>query len=969
MHETDAGLIRRPMLTGRQRIAGLWFSAERFSQNERARLLLENWQTGAAAYRFAQGDLLCLAQTITVQCEAVVGWPLIHVGRTLCSALLDPQEMQCLPQADLWLVRGSQVSALHLRDALLLAPGEWLDITGVTLLDTYDCRQALPEPLIEQLPVNTDIRQILGDALKPVTAQQQQVMQALLERQHKAKAAPHQPRQSEGAGWTSPEPVALPWLKLVVSLVLLLAVFWMGYQDQHSGVNAIQVDRVTSLSVQIGAVVVGLLIGAITLTLLLAGLGHLLRRPVAMAPSASKAPSQPAIAARAQSAVHKPALWRRWVTRLTQHSRLSALYGRRQARYIQRMLAMFEDGDFEEALRHAIPLGAEQHSGEQSFGTPQRRTDLSISRHSTLARAMVLEHDIETDLRRIYRQTFERLDRQQRIEEAVFVLAELLKVRDEALDYLEKHGREQQAADLALAWDMPAATIVRLLCLAGDWQRALLVARRDDAFADAVAMLQEKSPLFAERLRLEWAESLARKGLWLQAVEALWPLTAERQRATQWLLNAEAAGGSLAVGALVKRAILLPDTLIAYAERVEQMRDDPARHGERATLAESLLQHKAHTGALAWLAGATVHAVIADQLDGHGRLSQTQLQALVSMSKDRLLQIDLPEQMPMRPAAHARSKDDLPLQWQAPQRGIRPILDAVPLEDQRYLLALGEAGAVVIDAHGRALFQFALPAQHIVLAQGRQVALVLARRDEVWRIGKLDLVTRVATDLGVQMFDVFSRTFNGSNWTIGRGRQVRVVDVDRGFETLWHVSDLPAPIRALKDDAFNETLWLAEPEKGAQVWNYRLPERRLMTRLEVLPIGPADRYLLNADGRVKVMTVLPENDAGEPELVIEGQHECNHYPLPELHIHEAQDERVDVHWHEHVMFIGYPVNDHDLRWHFIATGSMRHIVTLQWPRHGVRLRAVGADYVLFDDQGRLSHFNVDTVTHHNLTLN
>jgi hypothetical protein len=979
MLEQAAGLIRRPALTGHQHIEGLWFSAERFAPDERAQLILEHWQTGASAYRFADGDLLRLRQPMAVHCEALRGWPLIRQGHTLSSALFDPREIRDLPSADLWLVRGSQVSALHLRDAVALAPEEWLDVSHLTLLDTYDCRQALPPPVLEPMEVTTDVREILGKNLKPVSPEQQKTLQALLARQQQAStASPDAGMSPASAGWTPPDTRPLPWLKLSVTLVLLVAVFWMGTQGQHSAVDALTPARETPLSVQISGVVLGTLIGGVALTLLLMGLRHLLRRvaslPLQSVPSRSpagvetRARAPAGIAARAQPGKHKPALWRRWVTRMTQHSRLSALYGRRQAAYMQRMFEMFENGDLEEALRHAIPLRGGPHSGEQSFGTPQRRQDLSISQHQGLARSMVFEQDIEAHLRQIYRQTFERLERAGRIEEAVFVLAELLKAQQEALDCLEKHGRQQQAADLALAWDMPAATIVRLLCLAGNWQRALLVARRDDAFADTVTMLQDKWPQHAARLRLEWAESLARKGLWLQAVEAVWPLTAERGQATQWLLNAEKAGGSLAVGALVKRAILLPDTLLAYADQVEQLRDNPQRFAERAALADSLLQHKAHASELAWLAGATVHAIIADQMDGRGRLSLVQLQALVSMSKDKLLQADLPQHLPARPAPYTQVKGSEPLQWTAPSMGSRAILDAVLLDDQRYLLALGEAGAVVVDAHGKTLYQFAMPAQHIVLAHGRQVALVVARRDEVWRISKLDLVTRIATDLGVQVFDVFGRSFNGSNWTLGRGRQLRVVDVDRGFETLWHVSDLPGQISDLKDDASREFLWLTDPQKDVELWHYQLPERRLASRSPVPPLGFDDRYVLSATGAVKFMRVRHQ-DGEAAVLVLEGPQERNEYPLPDCDARDDLDDRVDVQLHEHWMMVGYPLNEHAMRWHFITKGSNRISATLQWPRQGVRVRCIGADYLLFDDQGRLSHLNVDTVTQHNLSLN
>lgn len=190
MLELDAALIRRPLLTGHQHIEGLWFAAERFTPDERAKLILEQWQTGASAYRFADGDLLRLRQPVAVQCEDMLGWPLIRQGNVLCSAVLDPQEVRNLPTADLWLVRGSHVSARHLRDAVALAPGDWLDINGLTLLDTYDCRNVLPEPVLEPVAVVTDVREILGDALRPVSPEQAQVMKALLERQQNASKVP-----------------------------------------------------------------------------------------------------------------------------------------------------------------------------------------------------------------------------------------------------------------------------------------------------------------------------------------------------------------------------------------------------------------------------------------------------------------------------------------------------------------------------------------------------------------------------------------------------------------------------------------------------------------------------------------------------------------------------------------------------------------------------------------------------------
>ncbi|TBV02234.1 bpX6 domain-containing protein [Phytopseudomonas dryadis] len=965
MFERDTALIRCPVLIGHQQIEGIWFPHERFDECERMRLILAQWQAGASAYRFVDGDLLRFRQPLSVQCEALIGWPLIRQGRALCSALLTQQEMHSLSPADVWLVRGSHVSALQFRDASPLAPGQWVDVSDYTLLDTYDCRSTLPEPTLESLAVPTDVREILGGPLRPASPEREGVIQALLERQRNATETP--PRKtalSAHNGWSSAEGPSTPWSKLGITLLLFGALFWMGGQDRSSGISELPKSS-GSVSFEIGSMFIGTLIGAALFTLFLVGIRKLLHRSAPM----SEATSQAQLAQRATHVQHKPAAWRRWLTRLTLHSRLSGLYGKRQAAYMRRMLEMFENGDLEEALRHAIPLGSGQSSGEQAFGTPQRRQQLTINPQLGPSRSMMFEADLESHLRQIYRQTFERLDREGRVEEAVFVLAELLKVRKEALDYLEKHGRHQQAADLAFAWDMPAAVIVRLLCLADNWQHALLVARRDDAFGEAVVMLQEKWPESADRLRLEWAEALTGKGLWLQAVEVIWDLPGERERAAQWLLNAEAAGGRLAVGALVKRAILLPDTLAAYGPWIERLRDDSRRFAERTALAEALLLHKVQGGALAWLTGATIHAIVADHACGHGRLTSNQLQALVKMSKDKLLQADLPGKALVLPDTPSLDAVCSTLEWTAPERGGRAILDAVPLEDTRYLVAHGEAGAVVIDATGKTLFHFPVPAQAMVISHSRQMALALARRDDVWRISKLDLVNRTATDLGVLMLDVFAKSFDGMAWTIGRGNQLRVVDVDRGLATLWHVSDLPGQIFSLRDDSQGEYLLLADPQEGSQLWHYRLPDRRLVSREPMPARIREDGYQLFSASNEAAEYWIKFRDDEQPILVLAQRGDRKGYRLPDFDEGVAPDDPLLLFLFEDWLLVGYAVSGQETRWHFIHRSSDQLCAAIQWPSQHVQVRRQGSDWLLFDDQGRLSHITVGDASQRNISLN
>lgn len=974
MSAPDTIRVRRPTLTGYQQVAALWFPAERFSERERAGLIIQYWQADASAFRFAQGDLLRFPASRAMSCEELAGWPLIRQGRTLCSAQLIAEEMQHLTHADIWLVRGTQVDALHLRDAVALAPGQWIDIGPYALLDTYDCRDALPEPQAVPLEVTSDIREILGDRLSPVSPEQATVMQALRERQDaqtRPAAAtkprsPDRPGKLQSIGQLLSGSGVFPVVAVGVCLYQLrdLANQRLRYPTAATQAGGRSLPGDAPWFDFGGAAVWTMIIMALLILALLAvrtrdrhrgtrpAAGH---EPCAPASAASR-PEESTLPPRASRGTSGPSRWRRLLTRLIRHSRLSALYGKRQAAYMQRMLEMFETGDLQEALRHAIPLDAGEGNAGQAFGTPTRRQDLTLSQHSGPGKSMLVEADLEGHLRRLYRQSFERLDREGRVEEAVFVLAELLRTRQEALDYLEKHERHRQAAELALAWDMPASTIVRLLCLAEDWQRALKVARRDDAFADAVILLEKRWPEASARLRVEWALALTDKGLWLQAVDAIWSLPTERKRAGRWLLAAEAAGGSLAMGALVKRAILLPDTLASCGGQIEKLRDDPGLVSERAALAKALLAHKAQNAALAWLAAAVVRAILCDQAGPQAYLHQNELHALVKMSKDKLLQADLPGGGLPRNRLVTQSLDRAaePLWFSAPDRGNRPIRDAVPLLDGRQLLALGEAGALVVEADGRNAVHFPVPAYALVLGHSRQVALALARRGDVWRISKLDLVNRSASDLGVLMLDVFARTFDGTGWTIGRGTQLRVVDVDRRFETLWHVSDLPGRVSCIQDDPCQESVLLHDAQQ-AQLWHYRLPNRQLLSR-DPVPAKAHDQSQQTLDAAGKSLEYwVKYTTEGEPVLMVSEQGTSKGYRLPGLN--QELTDLLCIFPFNSWLVVCYSVEAHDVRWHFIHRSSDRLCAVLHWPVQHAQIRRAGNEWVVFDHEGRLCHID------------
>lgn len=855
--------ICHPVLTGHQAVAGLWFPADWWDEAGRARRLLAHWVPGAAAWRFTQGDLLCWPQPVTQSCEDLAGWPLCRaagVQGSLCSAALSEAERAALPVADAWIVTGGQVLALSLAQASPLDPADWLALDDVPVLVPDDLGFEAAEAVLLTPPVRS-VREVVGDAVGPASTAQQDFVRAMAQRAASAEGAaptessrPTPPATGRGPG---------AWLQVLSVLVVLATlVSWVSQAWSASGVDAAKVLWLLALGVALLGLVAWLMRRARSAAgRAVEGLAARLREApraeaeadavsAASAEAASGAPGQgrrpPArgLRPRRDLAQWVPPRWRDWLLRLAISLPVGRWLGRQQAAYLRRMLALFDEGDLEQALRHAIPLSdGDVPSAGAVLGVPRPRRELHLSEGGGASASLPLGPDLHTHLRRLYRRTFERLDREKRIDEALFVLAELLQDRQHALDYLETQGRHAQAAALALAWDRPADEIVRLHALAGDWRMAVAVARRDRAFAGAVRQLAPRWPEAARRLREAWADALVQQGDWMGAVEAVWPDASLRERAGAWLDEAQRAGGHLAAQALVKRAVLMPQSWRDDTGLLRALRDDPAWRPQRAALAEALLAERggADTGALAALAALLVPSVLADQASKPQGFNQLMLQRLVSLTGDKMLQADLPRGGWPVAQPQALWKRGEPLACAAPEAGSLAVFDAVPLEAPGYLLALGEAGVQVVDAAGRPLVRFERPAHRLVLSHNRRVALLLAARGELWRVSRVDLQMRSVVDLGLCELTHFADTFDGIAWTVVRGGEVLVLDATRALnEVLWRVGGLPGPVALLAAGLHQEQLLI-----GAELWRYQLPGRRLSAREPLPPLSAGQVRVLH----------------------------------------------------------------------------------------------------------------------------
>lgn len=258
---------------------------------------------------------------------------------------------------------------------------------------------------------------------------------------------------------------------------------------------------------------------------------------------------------------------RRLIARSLLHTRLAQLVGRQHARYLSRLLEMFDDNQLDDALRHAIPLGGAAHTGEvlPAWRPPAPRSSLDIEpgRGAGAPHGIAVGTDLFTTLRNHYRAAFERLRARGELEKAAFVLAELLHEDAEAVQFLERHQRLQLAAELAEARGLAPGLVIRQWVLAGDLERALHLARRHGAFAEAVHHLEQGHAAEARALRLAWANHLADTGAFAAAVDVVWTVPSTEELLASWLERAIELGGPTGARMLMRRVARFPHTFAA----------------------------------------------------------------------------------------------------------------------------------------------------------------------------------------------------------------------------------------------------------------------------------------------------------------------------------------------------------------------------------------------------------------------
>jgi hypothetical protein len=546
-----------------------------------------------------------------------------------------------------------------------------------------------------------------------------------------------------------------------------------------------------------------------------------------------------------------------WLARSTP---LGSLLGQRKAEYVRRLFDLFDEGNLQEALRYAIPLdkGAPTERARVSLGLPGPRERLTIQpRHGGAASIFGGGAQVYDALRERYREAFRKLEREGRIEEAAFVLAELLHESEEAVSFLEKHGRLRLAAELAEGRKLAPGLVVRQWLLAKDVARAVDLARRTGAFADAVLRLERSHPAEARVLRVLWGEVLAQSGDYARAVEVVWPVEDARRLTHAWLERGVEVGGVTGARLLARMLTVLPARFDSVRTRAlallepEDAEGAPARQSFAEALAREVEREKDAAMPGLVLLRPAVRALLRDRAAGHLPLKPRELERLVVLTGDTALRADLPS-LPPLPERAGFPAEAAPHVFGVAEGGPWPIHDAVPLSGGRLLVALGEAGARLVTSDGRCVAHFDVPAFSLVLSVNEDRALALAPRGELKRLSRLDLTQRRAEPWCDTRVDAFAPVYDGNLWFFAVEDTVMAVDALAAEpRALWRVPQVGGRVAEVAVGGAELSFVTFNAAGELERWTYALPDPTLRSR-QVMPrkLESLRHLSLRADGEL-----------------------------------------------------------------------------------------------------------------------
>jgi hypothetical protein len=158
--------------------------------------------------------------------------------------------------------------------------------------------------------------------------------------------------------------------------------------------------------------------------------------------------------------------------------------------------------------------------------------------------------------------------------------------------------------------------------------------------------------------------------------------------------------------------------------------------------------------------------------------------------------------------------------------------DAALRQNGRLLVALGEIGVRLLTRDGRTVTHFDQPADRLAISDHGDRAIALARRGEVWRLSRLNLVEWRAEDWCDAQIDAFAPTYDGSLWFLGAKGDFYAIDANsKSFEALWRVPDAGSKVvNVACNEAACSFVTITSDCTDVEKWVYRLPLLNLRSR-------------------------------------------------------------------------------------------------------------------------------------------
>ncbi len=529
-------------------------------------------------------------------------------------------------------------------------------------------------------------------------------------------------------------------------------------------------------------------------------------------------------------------IWRRYLLL----SQLGRFIGRRQTRYLQKMIKMFEQGDLEQALKHAIPLADLRDAVERqksALGTPGARNNLDIPlQRQQNSSAIGLSDDSEHFLRQLYERHFRQLDRQGRYREAGFILAELLKAYDRAVDYLEQRGEKRMAAELAEGQQLAPARVIRQWLIAGDTARAIQIARLTRCYAEAVAFIQSRDKPLADQLRWHFAQLHAQSGDFEQAVELAWPLRQAHPDILHWCREATELDGQIGARMLA-RYLSLVSTEDSYLSKAQTLlnQTDGKTAPWRLAFIDTLTQSAA-TPTSRLCGRLALRSLIRDIDQGYCKPDKKRLNALLNLVEDPLLRHEarsLPLKASLSQPTQGLSQREPPLEYQViAGTAASPLATVVIMAKGWLLVAKGESGVDLYKPNGSKVTTLAVPCHDIVTSDLGNRALLLARHNSLWVIYRFTLET-LKVERWIELdIDHYAASHDGLQWLVAKGNQLWLLDLQAEEQhALWSINDLPGRVLAIRRGPKGFALLLQDGQESIATWRYQLPDLLLKERL------------------------------------------------------------------------------------------------------------------------------------------